>query len=77
MSNDTTNDSIQVTRREVIKGAAALAASTALTASTAVAAARAIIPLAGSPDPTSPPVVIQTTGLIDPTLSTNPSGITD
>ena len=37
MSDDTTNDSIQVTRREVIKGAAALAASTAV-AATAVTA---------------------------------------
>ena len=37
MSDDTTNDSIQVTRRDVIKGAAALAASTAV-AATAVTA---------------------------------------
>ena len=42
MSDDTTNDSIQVTRREVIKGAAALAASTAV-AATAVTALSTVL----------------------------------
>ena len=63
MSDDTIDDSIQVTRREVIKGAAALAASTAVSALSTLAAA------AASPDCASAKTATATKKLSSPELN--------